>query len=110
MSPKKGMVKKDLFVILLLVAMVIGVIMVIYNSSNKPEEFSYNDLIERVENGDVNSIEATPVGSGGNSKLYQIEGVYGKLENGEKKNTKFTIIINDETMTYLQDLVVSGEQ
>ena len=110
MSPKKGMVKKDLFVILLLVAMVIGVIMVIYNSSNKPEEFSYNDLIERVENGDVNSIEATPVGSGGNSKLYQIEGVYGKLENGEKKNTKFTIIINDETMTYLQELVVSGEQ
>ncbi len=110
MSPKKGMVKKDLFVILLLVAMVIGVIMVIYNSSNKPEEFSYNDLIERVENGDVNSIEATPVGSGGNSKLYQIEGVYGKLENGEKKNTKFTIIVNDETMTYLQDLVVSGEQ
>ena len=110
MSPKKGMVKKDLFVILLLVAMVIGVIMVIYNSSNRPEEFSYNDLIERVENGDVNSIEATPVGSGGNSKLYQIEGIYGKLENGEKKNTKFTIIVNDETMTYLQDLVVSGEQ
>ena len=57
MKPKnKGMNKKDLFVILILIVMVIGVILAIYNSSNKPESWTYNDLIDRIEANDVNSI------------------------------------------------------
>ena len=54
MKPEnKSVNKKDLFVILILIVMVIGVIMVIFNSSNKPESWTYNDLYERVENEDV---------------------------------------------------------
>ena len=51
MKPEnKSVNKKDLFVILILIVMVIGVIMVIFNSSNKPESWTYNDLYEILEN------------------------------------------------------------
>ena len=101
----KSLNKKDLFVILILIVMVIGVIVVIFNSSNQPDKFNYNELIERVENDEIKSITATPVGSGGNSKLYQIEGIYFKLDNNERVETIFTIIVDDETMKYLQEAV-----
>ena len=106
----KGINKKDLFVVLLLIIMVVGVVLVFYNSSNKPDSWTYNDLIDRVENNDVKSIVATPVGSGGNGKLYKIEGKYDKLVGEEIKETSFEIIVNDETMIYLQDLVESNEK
>ena len=101
----KSINKKDLFVILILIVMVIGVIVVIFNSSNQPDKFNYNELIERVENDEIKSITATPVGSGGNSKLYQLEGIYFKLDNNERVETVFTIIVDDETMKYLQEAV-----
>ena len=105
MKPNKGVNKKDFFVILILIVMVVGVILFFYNSSNKPESWTYNDLIERVENKDVKSITATPVGSGGNGKLYQIEGKYDKLVEGKEVETAFVIVVNDETMAYLQEVV-----
>ena len=71
---RKGINKKDVFVILILIAMVIGVILVFFNSSNKPTELSYNDLMTHIEEKNVKSITATPVGSGGNGKLYELKG------------------------------------
>lgn len=110
MKPSKGFNKKDLFALLILVIMVVGVIIAIYNTGNKPENWKYNDLIERVENGDIKSIKATPVGSGGNSKLYSIEGVYLKPVGltTEKKAIEFKMIIDDATMAYLQAKVQGG--
>ena len=108
-SNNKGMNKKDLFVILILIVMVVGVILAFYNSNNRPESWTYNDLIDRIENNDVKSITATPVGSGGNGKLYQIDGTYDKLVEGSIKEVSFTIIVNDETMSYLQTLVVTNQ-
>ena len=107
MKPNKGINKKDFFVILILIVMVVGVILFFYNSSNKPESWTYNDLIERVENKDVKSITATPVGSGGNGKLYQIEGKYDKLVQGKEVETAFVIVVNDETMAYLQEVIIN---
>ena len=106
-SSNKGMNKKDLFVILILIVMVVGVILAFYNSSNKPESWTYNDLIDRIENNDVKSITATPVGSGGNGKLYQIEGQY--IKDGSDKEASFTIVVNDETIAYLQTLIVDNQ-
>ena len=106
----KSLNKKDLFVILILVVMVVGVILTFYNSSSKPETWKYNTLVEYVENDDIKSITATPVGSGGNSKLYQLEGVYFKLVDNEKKEAKFTIIVDDATMKYLQDEITINKR
>ena len=106
-SNNKGMNKKDLFVILILIVMVVGVILAFYNSSNKPESWTYNDLIDRIESNDVKSLTATPVGSGGNGKLYQIEGIY--IKDGSDKETSFTIVVNDETIEYIQTLIVSNQ-
>ena len=105
-SERKDFNKKDLFVVLILVALVIGVILVIFNTTNKPEQMTYKDLVERVENGDVKSIVATPVGSGGNSKLYAIQGVYQKTDDaGNTKNVTFEIIVDDEVISYLQSQI-----
>ena len=105
----KSLNKKDLLVILILVVMVVGVILTFYNSSSKPETWKYNTLIENVENDNIKSITATPVGSGGNSKLYQLEGVYYKLVNNEKKDAKFTIVVDDSVMDYLQNEILINQ-
>ena len=103
-SERKDFNKKDLFVVLILVALVIGVILVIFNTTNRPEQFTYKDLVERVENGDVKTIVATPVGSGGNSKLYAIDGKYQKVdESGKSIDVTFQIIVDDEVISYLKE-------
>ena len=106
----KSLNKKDLFVILILVIMVVGVILTFYNSSSKPESWKYNTLVENVDNNNIKSITATPVGSGGNSKLYKLEGVYFKLVDSEKKEAKFTIIVDDATMEYLQNKIETNSK
>ena len=103
-SERKDFNKKDLFVVLILVALVIGVILVIFNTTNRPEQFTYKDLVERVENGDVKTIVATPVGSGGNSKLYAIDGKYQKVdESGKSIDVTFQIIVDAEVISYLKE-------
>ena len=99
----KSFNKKDFIVILILIVMVVGVILTFYNNNSKPENWKYNTLVENVEGDYIKSVTATPVGSGGNSKLYQLEGIYFKLVEGEQKEAKFTIIVDDATMSYLQD-------
>ncbi len=98
---KKGFNKKDLFVVLILIIMVVGVILAFYKSNNTVEKWNYNQLIDNVEADKIAKIEATPVGSGGNSKLYQLKGIL-KAPEGEKA-TSFEIIIDDATMEYLQE-------
>ena len=101
---RKGINKKDVFVILILIAMVVGVILVFFNSSNKPTELSYNDLMTHIEEKNVKSITATPVGSGGNGKLYELKGKFVKEKEGKDS---FIIIVDDETIItlkgYLED-------
>ena len=98
---KKGFNKKDLFVVLILIVMVVGVILAFYNSNNTVSKWDYNELIENVEKNSIDTIVATPVGSGGNSKLYQLKGKL-KAAAGEKA-TSFEIIIDDATMEFLQE-------
>ena len=96
---RKGINKKDVFVILILIAMVVGVILVFFNSSNKPTELSYNDLMTHIEEKNVKSITATPVGSGGNGKLYELKGKFVKEKEGKDS---FIIIVDDETIITLK--------
>ena len=98
---KKGFNKKDLFVVLILIVMVVGVILAFYNSNNTVSKWDYNELIENVEKNSIDTIVATPVGSGGNSKLYQLKGKL-KAPEGEKA-ASFEIIIDDATMEFLQE-------
>ncbi len=108
-SEKKDFNKKDLLVVLIMVALVIGVFLVIFNSTNKPEDFTYKDLVERVNAGEVTEIVATPVGNGGNSKLYSLEGKYEVvLNSGETQKKTFQMIADDSTIEYLQNIIVSS--
>ena len=40
---KKGFNKKDLFVVLILIVMVVGVILAFYNSNNTVSKWDYNE-------------------------------------------------------------------
>ena len=111
MNPeKKTFNKKDLFVTLILVVLAIGVILVVYNSTNRVEQLSYNELIERVDNGEVKSIVATPVGSGGNSNLYTIDGTYEKVDitTGKKQRISFELIITYDNFNELQEKALTN--
>ncbi len=108
-SEKKDFNKKDLLVVFIMVALVIGVFLVIFNSTNKPEDFTYKDLVERVNAGEVTEIVATPVGNGGNSKLYSLEGKYEVvLSNGETQKKTFQMIADDSTIEYLQGIIIAS--
>ena len=108
-SSKPRSSKKDIFVILLLIVMVVGVIMVIFNATNRPNKLAYSEFIERVEKGSISEIAATPVGGGGNSKLYNIQGEYVEAHaDGTKDVNRFVIVIDDNTMIYIQDLITKG--
>ncbi len=98
---KKGFRVRDLLAILLIVALVIGIFTAIYNSVTKPDDWEIGEFWENIQEGNVKKMEATPVGSGGNAKLYTIVGIY---EQGEKSG-RFSIIVTDETIEQLQELL-----
>ncbi len=95
---KKGFRVRDLFIILLIVFLVIGVFAAIYNSATKPEQWSVEEFWSHVENEDIKNMEITPVGSGGNAKLSSIVGNYNK----DGKSRRFSVIVND---VILNDLI-----
>lgn len=101
-GPKRN--SRDIFMVLIVIFIMAGIMLAIFNSSSKPKEFSYNEFVESLE--DIQKMEATPVGSGGNAKLYQISGIY-KDENNENK--QFTIIISDDALNGVVSKIQSGE-
>ena len=96
-APKRN--SRDFFMVALVVFIIAGLVVFILNNNKAPEELTYNDFVAYENSGKIVEMEATPVGSGGNAKLYQISGKY-KANANETKN--FEIIISDEA---LEDIV-----
>ncbi|MFA6662120.1 MAG: ATP-dependent zinc metalloprotease FtsH [Bacilli bacterium] len=92
-SPKKRKTSgKDIFAVMLLVIIIAGFVMLIMRSTDTTDTLTVDDFIEYVNEGDVTKITATPVGSGANADLYNIDGTY-KDDNGDIKS--FSVIINE---------------
>ena len=96
---------RDWFMILIVMFIALGIGLAIFNSGNSPEELTYNDFVSYESKGQITEMEATPVGSGGNAKLYQISGKYKTDENETKR---FKIIISDEALNVILSNVQSG--
>ena len=96
---------RDWFMILIVMFIALGIGLAIFNSGNSPEELTYNDFVSYESKGQITEMEATPVGSGGNAKLYQISGKYKTDENEIKR---FKIIISDEALNVILSNVQSG--
>ena len=89
---------RDLFMILIVVLIMAGIMMTIFNNSSGPKELTYNEFVTIEQSGKIKEMEATPVGSGGNAKLYQIQGIYQENSSDEKSKQKFEIIVSDEVL------------
>ena len=93
---------RDLLMIGLIVLICVGIVVAILKNRSIPDELTYNKFITYVEEGSVKSITATPVGSGGNAKLYILEGEY-KASATEVR--KYKIVVSDTTVKELEVLV-----
>ncbi len=100
---KKGFDKRSFIVLFLVIIIVVGVIVTIFNASNKPDTLNYNELISLVHNDKIKTMEVTPVGNGGNAKLNTVKGIYYKTD--DKTEFNYTIIINDDTVAYIEDYI-----
>ena len=61
--------KRDIAFIVLLVAVVVGIIIFFSTSRNQPTELNVNQFYQYVDAGQIDTIVASPSGSGANAKL-----------------------------------------
>ena len=66
-APKRNI--RDILMIVLVAVICVGVFVAIMKHRNTPDELTYNKFITYVNDGSITSVEARPVGSGGNAKL-----------------------------------------
>ncbi len=96
---------RDFFMIFIVLFICLGIVLTIVRNQTAPEELTYNDFITYVGNDKIETMEAKPVGNGGNAKLYQVQGKY-KDNNGESKQYK--IVIDDASLNEIRILVTTG--
>ena len=96
-SPKRN--TRDFFMIIIVVLICLGIVLAIVKSGQAPDEWTYNDFVSHEAANDIVKIEATPVGGGGNAKLYVLKGNYKDTDGVSKK---FKIIISDEALSNIQ--------
>ena len=87
---KSNFNRKDIFVVLLFLVIVVGIVIGFSKGSNKTEELEYNEFLTELTDKDVKSMNITPAGSGGNATLVKITGVF--VDGGEEK--KYVTIID----------------
>lgn len=95
-QPKK-LARRDIWLIIIIIAVFVGILLLINNRSQKPDVLTLNDFYTYIEDGKITEMHASPVGSGGNASLFNIRGTY-KVGSEEKQ---FTIVIHEETFTWL---------
>ena len=94
--------KRDIAFVVLLVAVVIGIIIFFSTSRNQPTELNVNQFYQYVDAGQIDTIVASPTGSGANAKLYSV--------SGELKNDagKYVAVIDNTTYEYLLEKINNG--
>ncbi|MBO7085816.1 MAG: ATP-dependent zinc metalloprotease FtsH [Bacilli bacterium] len=94
--------KRDIAFIVLLVAVVVGIIIFFSTSRNQPTELNVNQFYQYVDAGQIDTIVASPSGSGANAKLYSVS---GNLKNDAGK---YVAVIDDATYAYLLEKINNG--
>ena len=89
---KSNFNRKDIFVVLLFLIIVVGIVIGLSKASNKTEELEYNEFLTELTDNDIKSMNITPAGSGGNATLVKITGVF---VDGDVEKRYITIIIRN---------------
>ena len=94
--------KRDIAFVVLLVAVVIGIIIFFSTSRNQPTELNVNQFYQYVDNDQIETIVASPTGSGANAKLYSVS---GELRGDAGK---YVAVIDNTTYEYLLEKINNG--
>ena len=105
LRPKKGK-SLDFGVIAIVILLIVGIFIFMRNITGRPDELSYTDFKEYVEDGRIQSVTVTPVG-GENIGLDNITGEYID-EDGNK--AYFSVIIDREDFkaNFQPNLIAQG--
>jgi len=105
LRPKKGK-SLDFGVIAIVILLIVGIFIFMRNITGRPDELSYTDFKEYVEDGRIQSVTVTPVG-GENIGLDNITGEYID-EDGNK--VYFSVIIDREDFkaNFQPNLIAQG--
>lgn len=102
---KSNFNRKDIFVVLLFLIIVVGIVIGLSRASNKTEELEYNEFLTELTDKDVKSMNITPAGSGGNATLVKITGVF---VDGDVEKRYITIIDADLAQTIVMNAGAYG--
>ncbi|MFA6627424.1 MAG: ATP-dependent zinc metalloprotease FtsH [Bacilli bacterium] len=91
--------RRDLGLVILFAVIIIGLIVLVSNNTNQPDELTLNDFYTYVEQGNVTEVYVTPAGSGANLQLFDINGTY--TLNGVEK--AFTITVDEATLDWVRE-------
>ena len=95
--------KRDIAFIVLVVAVIVGIVIFFHSTRNQPTELNINQFYQYVEAGQIDTVVATPTGSGANAKLYSVSGTF-KNDGG-----KYIAIIDNATYEYLLTKISNGD-
>ncbi|MBQ8292952.1 MAG: ATP-dependent zinc metalloprotease FtsH [Bacilli bacterium] len=91
MSRKRGLT--DLFVVLILIFVIVGVTMFVLGGTNGVEELSRDEFFEIVSTENVKEITMSGVSGSGNEEVFTIKGIYTDEYMKANKVKGFTIVL-----------------
>ena len=94
---KKGLV--DIFVIMILLFVVSGIMMFVFNGGKQVDELTWDEFIQVIQTENVKEFSTSGVAGSGNEDAFIIQGIYTDEFVKANKTKGFTIVVTAEQRT-----------
>ncbi len=99
---KRGII--DIFVILILLFVVGGIMMFIFNGGNQIDELSRDEFFEVITSDNVKEVSMSGISGSGNEKIFTIKGIYTDEYAKANRVQGFTIVLPEEDRQLILDM------
>ena len=103
---KKGLV--DIFVIVILLFVVSGIMMFVFNGGKQVDELTWDEFIQVIQTENVKEFSTSGVAGSGNEDAFIIQGIYTDEFVKANKTKGFTIVVTAEQRTKVLELKDAG--
>ena len=103
---KKGLV--DIFVIMILLFVVSGIMMFVFNGGKQVDELTWDEFIQVIQTENVKEFSTSGVAGSGNEDAFIIQGIYTDEFVKANKTKGFTIVVTAEQRTKVLALKDAG--
>ena len=103
---KKGLV--DIFVIVILLFVVSGIMMFVFNGGKQVDELTWDEFIQVIQTENVKEFSTSGVAGSGNEDAFIIQGIYTDEFVKANKTKGFTIVVTAEQRTKVLALKDAG--